>query len=144
MQTHAVLEPTVGSRSLSIAPPQSPLQTLLETSDSSSPLLVARRYGRGTIAVSCLPWSLPATRSVAAAAAPWSDLAAWPSFLDVVGGLLDTVSPGAASTAETQPRASRDAGPRGTPLAGMILLAAMLLIGLETLVSRRQGGGHHA
>ncbi|MBL7193543.1 MAG: BatA domain-containing protein [Pirellulales bacterium] len=143
IQTHAVLEPIDSLLSIGMAPPRPPPQTLLETSDSSSPLLVARRYGRGTIAVSCLPWSLPATRGFSDSAAPWSDLAAWPSFLDVVGGLLDAVAPAAESAANLQQQGKLDAGPTGIPLAGVSLLAALVFVGLEAWVSRwqRQGNG---
>ena len=138
IQTHAVLEPIDSLLSIGMAPPRPPPQTLLETSDSSSPLLVARRYGRGMIAVSCLPWSLPATRGFSDFAAPWSDLAAWPSFLDVVGGLLDAVAPAAESAANLQQQGRLDAGPTGIPLAGISLLAALVFAGLEARVSRWQ------
>ena len=85
-----------------------------------------------------MPWSLPATRGFSDSAAPWSDLAAWPSFLDVVGGLLDAVAPAAESAANLQQQGRLDAGPTGIPLAGISLLAALVFAGLEARVSRWQ------
>jgi len=137
VSSHAVLAPGNQQTPLRRSVRQSPLTTLLETSSGSSPLLVVCGVGQGRMAVSALPWTLPERSSAATSPEAWSDLAAWPVFLDVVTGLFETLAPPALA----EPLASQSAAP--STLAAACLLAALLLVGLEAVVAGGHAEGRH-
>lgn len=139
VSSHALLSPGDQQTLLRRSPGRSPLTTLLETSRESSPLLVVCGMGQGRMAVSALPWTLPNRPPAAPSGEAWSDLTAWPVFLDVVTGLFETLAP----AAPTEQPASRSALP--SPLAAACLLAALLLVSLEAAVAgRHRKEGHTA
>lgn len=127
--THAVLEPLTSC------------QSLLETVGSSQPLLVACRRGQGTTVVSALPWTLPKPHISGQPGDAWSDLPAWPVFLEIVADVCDMVAPDNRAERNAPLLLNPSTNSAGTPLAGICLLTAIVLAGLDPLLgSSRQAG----
>jgi hypothetical protein len=98
------------------------------------PLVVEARHGLGTICVSALPMSLPATGWADDA---WSDIAAWPAFVPFVDRLVSRLLDAAA------PKAPSDAA-RSTaailPLAPALIAVASAALLADWWLSRRMAG----
>jgi hypothetical protein len=129
VSAHAILEPVI------------PCEVLLETEGSSRPLLVACRNGRGMVVVSALPWGLPEQSASPQPVSCWSDLTLWPGFLEVVAEVLDEASPASFGEQDSPLARDRQPMPAGRPLAGIFLLAAVILAGLEPLAAFVLGAG---
>ncbi len=115
--------------------------TLLETTGSAEPLLIARRVGRGQVLVSAIPLSTPArtANNVDTMPAGWSDLAAWPVFPAVVEEVLEFEVSSEQASGRRGPAAWSFFGRVQLSLAGFCVLVALLATAVEAvLVGSRQ------
>jgi hypothetical protein len=98
------------------------------------PLVVEARHGLGTICVSALPMSLPATGRADDA---WSDIAAWPVFVPFVDRLVSRLLDAAALKAP--PDAARPTAAM-LPLAPALIAIASAALLADWWLSRRMAG----
>lgn len=147
VRTHATLS-VRPDRPPGVTGPQ-PGRTLVlqQTQGPQAPLVLRRELGNGWALLAATPWSLAVDPDGEA----WSDLPAWPVFLEVIAEVTRDL--------EAQPSAWASPASRnrwlggwlqrrlpwdragGVTLAGLSLLLALLLAGFDPLLTRQHDAG---
>ena len=115
---------------------------LARTAPGDVPLLWTTRRGAGRVCLAAIPLALatrePADADTRDADRAWSDVAAWPTFVPLVDGLVERIAPGLLAA---RPRPTRTFAPPGpaagfrVPLAPALLAFAILLAVADWLLA---------